>query len=266
MSRCKAKITTGDQCRNNAIPGTNYCYIASHGNVRKTFWQRSLNLLHNNWQPALAVISLVLAALGAYWYLQDRGRNATSGVISSSIQATTTSISVGSAEFRMLSKDGVVFEEDKDPLLSIHLRYGKLFVSTRVRAPNGDIIAEMNDNEWQHQRQPAIFDRNYTRDALEIRDSSGKVVIQVADLGSTIAVAAIFHCRNGWTYMVGPLGGGSGVELRQPGQDLTYQIPAICDYPSDLHPGSCPGIQHLREITSAPRTTYTLSFPIHLCL
>jgi hypothetical protein len=268
MPRCKAKTTTGDQCRNNAIPGTSFCYISSHGKIRKTRWQRSWNLLRNKWQAAVALISLPLTlfgALGVYWYLRDSKRNATSGVVSSSTQAAALSISVGSAEFRMLSKDGVVFDEAGVPLLSIRLLNGKLLVTTRVRDANGSLIAEMSDNEWTHQSKPAIFDRNYTENALEIRDSAGRVVLQVADLGNTINVAAVFHCKNGWTYLVGPLAGGSGVELRPPGEPLTSQIPTICDYPSELHFGSCPGIERLRNMTAGHHPTVSLYFPIHFC-
>jgi hypothetical protein len=267
MHQCEATTKNGDRCRNNAIPGTYFCYISSHGQIQKTFGQRARNFLRNKLLPLITVISLALAAISAYWYLHDKKLNATSGVISSPIQSAAMSISVGSAEFHMLSKDGVVFDEGGAPLLSIRLLNGKLLVTTRVRDASGGVIAEMNDNEWKHQPQPAIFDRNYTQDALEIRDNTGKVVLQVVNLGNTIDVAAIFHCKSGWTYMVGPVAGeGSAIELRPPGQSLRFEIPPICNYPSDLHFGSCPGIEHLKQVVSGPHTTYTLYFPVHLCL
>jgi hypothetical protein len=266
MSRCKATTKNGDQCRNNAIPGTRFCYISSHGQIQKTSGQRARNFLRNKWQAAVAVISLALAVSGVYWHFRNEKMAATSEVISSSTQSAPMSISVGSAEFRMLSKDGVVFDDGRDPLLSIRLLNGKLLVTVRVRDESGGVIAEMKDNEWKHQQQPAIFDRNYTRDALEIRDKTGKVALQVANLGNTVDVAAIFHCKNDWTYMVGPIAGeGSAIELRRPGEPLTYEIPPICDYPSDLHFGSCPGIERLRQMASGPHTTYQLRFPVHLC-
>lgn len=117
---------------------------------------------------------------------------------------------------------------------SVKLVNEHLLVTTRIRDASGTLLAEMNDNEWKHLPQPAIFDRNYTADALEIRDGSGRVALQVANLGSTVDVSAIFHCADGWTYMAGPIGGaGSAIELRPPGQGLQWEIPAICDYPSD---------------------------------
>jgi len=266
MPRCKALTKNGDQCRNNAIPGTSFCYISAHGTIHKTRWQKLLNFLRNQWQPIVAVASLAVAALTVYWYFQDKKLNATSGLISSPTQSAPMSISVGSMEFHMLSKDGVVFSEGEDPLLAIRSANGKLLVTARIRDANGALIAEMNDNEWKHQQRPAIFDRNYTQDVLEIRDSTGQVVLQVANVGNTIDVSAIFHCRSGWTYKVGRLPGGSGVELRPPGERLRTDIAPICSYPSESHLGSCPGVERLRQMISGPHTTYTLYFPVHLCL
>ena len=77
-------------------------------------------------------------------------------------------VSIGSAQFVMFSKDGVVFDDGKVPLLAIHLIYGRLLVSTQIRDETGSLIAETKDNEWK--QGPAIFDRNYTHDVLEIRD------------------------------------------------------------------------------------------------
>jgi len=269
--RCKASTRSGDQCRNSAIPGTSFCYISTHGGISKTWGQRVSNFIQNKWVAlalgVVSIVALVLTAVGLYWAYGARKSTVTSGVLSSPPQESAMSISVGSAEFVMLSTDGVVFDDGKNPLLSIRHADGRLLVTVEIRDEHGDLIAEMKDNEWRHQQAPAIFDRNYTQDALEIRDKSGRVALQVADLGSTISVAAVFHCPNGWTYMAGPIGGGgSGIELRPPGQSLTLSIPAICDYPSDLHLGSCPGIERLRQMTSKVHAVYPLHFPIHFCL
>jgi hypothetical protein len=266
--RCKATTRSGDQCRNNAISGTSFCYISTHGGIQKTFGQRVYNFVQNKWVAlALSAVSLALAVVGVYWQSRARRLAASAGVLSSPIQESTMSISVGSAEFVMLSKDGVVFDDGKSPLLSIRQVDGRLLVTAEIRDDNGSVIAEMRDNEWKHQQVPAILDRNYTGDVLEIRDKSGRVALQIANLGKTIAVAAIFHCQNGWTYMAGPIGGeASAIELRAPGKPLSSDIPAICDYPSDLHLGSCPGIERLRQMTSRGHAVYPLHFPVHLCL
>src|ERR1700730_12678125 len=245
MARCKAMTRSGDQCGNKAIRGTRFCYISSHGNVQKSLGQRSGNFVQNKWLTlALTLVSIALSAIAVFWYLRDKKMNATSGVISASAEQSPMAVSVGSAEFVMLSKSGVVFADGAIPLLSIRLVEGRLLVTTQISDERGELIAEMKHNEWKHQPQPAIFDRNYTRDALEIRDKTGRIALQVANLGSTVAVAAVFHCKNGWTYMAGPIGGEvSAIELRRPAQPLQFEIPAICEYPSDLHFGSGPGVK-----------------------
>jgi hypothetical protein len=264
MTRCKAITKAGDQCRNNAIPGTGFCYMSSHGKLQKTLGQRFRNFVANNW------LALVLASLPflltAYWEFHHERLNATSGVVTAPHEESPMAVSIGSAQFVMLSKDGVVFSDGKAPLLTIHLIDGRLLVSTQIRDETGSLIAEMKDNEWK--QGPAIFDRNYTRDVLEIRDRTGKVALQVANLGRTVEVSAIFHCPNGWTYLAGSIAGeGSGIELRRQGQPLTSEIPPICDYPSDLHLGSCPGVDLLsQELTSRLHTIYALYAPVRLCL
>jgi hypothetical protein len=265
MPQCKAITISGERCRNNAIHGTSYCYISSHGSISKTFRQRFWNFLLN--ERRLAVAALLLTIIGMYSQRRVTELSATSGILSSPARSTSLSVSVGSAEFQMLSKDGVVFDEGGDPLLSIRLQDGRLLATTRVRDGSGNLIGEMVDNEWKHQNQPAIFDRNYTQDVLEIRDKTGRVALQVANTGNTIDVAAIFHCKNGWTYMAGPTRDeGSVIELRPPGESLHSEIPEICDYPSELHFGSCPGIQRLKEMTRRPHAIYPLHFPPHLCI
>jgi len=269
MARCKASTTTGDQCQNIAIPGTRFCYISSHGHIRKTFAERAGNFVQNKWLAfALSAVSVAIAILGTWWYLRDKKMNATSGVISAPTEQSPMAVSIGSAEFVMLSKSGVVFAEGAVPLLSIRLVGGRLLVTAQISDERGGLIAEMKDNEWKHQPQPAIFDRNCTRDVLEIKDKAGKVALQVANLGSTVAVAAVFHCKNGWTYMAGPIGGeGSAIELRHPGEPLQSEIPPICDYPSDLHFGSCPGLERLKQqMTSTIPAIYHLYAPVNLCL
>lgn len=249
------------------MPGTRFCYLWSHGGSQRPLAQRAANFVGNKWLGlVLAVLSVALTGLGLRWYLRDKQVNTTSGAISAATQETPMSISVGSAEFVVLSHDGVLFRDAEGPLLSVKLLDGRLLVTTRIRDASGALLAEMKDNEWKHLPQPSIFDRNYTADALEIRDRSGKVALQVANLGSTVEVAAVFHCASGWTASVGPIGGsGSAIELSPPGRELQSEIPAICDYPSDLHFGSCPGIGRLRHLTSGARAILPIHAPVTVC-
>ena len=45
MARCKARNRTGDQCRNNAIPGTSCCYLSAHGGSKASFLLRAKNVI-----------------------------------------------------------------------------------------------------------------------------------------------------------------------------------------------------------------------------
>jgi hypothetical protein len=102
MARCKAFTNAGDQCRNNAIPGTRFCYISSHGNTAKTRGQRARNFVRNNW--VAFVLAAIPLAFAVYWDIHHQRLNATSGVISASREQSPMAVSVGSAEFVMLSK------------------------------------------------------------------------------------------------------------------------------------------------------------------
>ena len=157
---------------------------------------------------------------------------------------------IGGSRLVLESKDGTLFSDGPDSLLSVRLTNGKLLISTRIRNDKGDLLAEMADNEWSHQSRPAIFDRNYTKNALEIRDSKGDVVLQAVDLGPAIYAAAVLRCRNGVSITIGPhpvaARGGAMVDVTTPGAAPNFHVSPICEYPSEQKLGSCPGISAIR--------------------
>jgi hypothetical protein len=141
-----------------------------------------------------------------------------------------------------------------------------MFVTAKMKDERGNLIAEMKDNEWTHQPRPSIFDRNYNDNVLEIKDVDGRIALQVADFGETVEVAGVFHCsKNSWTYVLGPADdGGAEIEVRPPGMKTEYQIPPICDYPSQLHLGSCPGSNRIASMIKN-RTAYPISTTLEVC-
>jgi len=147
----------GDQRRNNAISGAMYCYVSAHGGIQKTFGKRVFNFIQNQWVTLIltVVVPLALASIALKWEFHAQRLSGSAGVISSPSQDATMSISVGSAEFVMLSKDGVVFDDGERALLSIRHIGEKLFVTAEIRDENGNVIAEIKDNEWKHQEAPA---------------------------------------------------------------------------------------------------------------
>jgi len=247
MKQCRAKTTDGNQCRNKAIPGTNFCYVKSHCAIPQSFPKRALNYFRNRLQGIATVVFLFTTAVGFYWHWEDKKSHSISGVLKSfdGRSAQFPILSVGRNHVLLASPNGVFLSDGKEPLLSLKIEDTRLIVSTVIRNEKGDLIAELKDNEWALQQQPAIFDRNYTDNLLEVRDNAGNIALQVVDLGNTIHVAGIFHCRNGWTTVMGPFGRGAAFDIRPPGVQAEYKITPICEYPSATHLRSCPGLKSL---------------------
>ena len=192
MARCQAKTRDGDQCRNKAMRGTKYCYIASHGANAKPFYRRCLNFLANH--VFLTVIGLILAVVPFLWRYRDLRLAATSGVIAHSQPALEQTISIGAARLLIDASNGDFYRDENTPILSVALSGKKLFVSAEIRNENVDLVAELKDNnEWALNKNED-YDRNYNDQSLEVRDNPGDVVLQVVDFGDTINLAGVFRC------------------------------------------------------------------------
>jgi hypothetical protein len=104
------------------------------------------------------------------------------------------------------------------PLLSESQLYieridGKLKLSTKITDENGNLMAEIQKNEWKLSPPPNTWDRNYRDDALEVIDSKGLVVLQVRMLPSKIQLQ-------------GALGGRTLVTWEESGY-LLWKIPSL---------------------------------------
>jgi hypothetical protein len=217
----------------------------------------------------VTIVSLAAAIIGiiAYMdYLKDKRENAQAGVITSTASAEVRYLSVGSTRFKIDSPDGVFLKDGDLPILTLNLKHGKLLVTTTIRDNHGQIVAELTNNEWRTNKN-SIFDRNYTDNALEVRDQNGKVALQVVHFGDTIHLAGIFRCRSGWTNVFCPVPeGGAIIDIRPPGQEPQHSITPIFEYPSDLHFGSCPGLSSLEKtITHGPGNAYRLTGALDIC-
>jgi hypothetical protein len=272
VAQCKAKTQSGERCRNNAIPGMKYCYIRSHGDIRKPLIARMVNLVQNHWLTAIAAagVAVVGLALGVWTLVRDvqkERREAISGVLTPmQLNTLPDFVAVGGVLFRVNTPDGVLLRDGGSPLISMRISENKMLVSAIVTDDNGDVVAEIHDNEWSHQKAPLVYDRNYTDSVLEVRDGKGKVALQVVDFGDVVHVAGIFHCsKDKWTFVLGPAkDGGAIIEARPPGTTITYSIPPICDYPSGLHFGSCPGSATLRRSMQG-KLAYDVQTRLEVC-
>lgn len=131
-----------------------------------------------------------------------------------------------------------IFENNS---LTILIEDGQVKVSTLVRDRNGRLVAELLKNEWKINSNNT-FDRNYSKDALEVKDESGDIVLQVRLVEDRVQLQGIFYDPTGRGValgkVVGPKGIGGGIERTEPNHPyITMRIQPIFKYPSDLHLG-----------------------------
>ncbi len=150
--------------------------------------------------------------------------------------------------------------------LTIWVEDGKLKVSTKIINSKGELIAEISGNEWKV-KQSNAWDRNFNKNALEVKDEMGNVVLQVVLQKDYIQFSAKMHDRTGQGFAIGSskftqedilkheqgelkivaasdgpqeveVGDITGVfEIRPPGKPLELVIEPIFEYPSELHLG-----------------------------
>jgi hypothetical protein len=130
----------------------------------------------------------------------------------------------------------------EDCALTIELEDGEVKLSTVIRNPRGEIIAELIRNEWRVNPDKS-FDRNYARGALEVRDETGDVVLQARRLKDRVQFAGKFHGADGRAVAIGKTIGpdgkvGGAIEITGPAHPrITMKIAPLFRYPSDLHFG-----------------------------
>ena len=121
---------------------------------------------------------------------------------------------------------------------------GKLKVSTKIRNRKGNLIAELERNEWKVAPPPQTWDRNYNGDTLEVKDETGRIVLQIRLLPDRVQLqgewwkdetdgVAILKKKNVW-------GENGGSIIFFGGENKRENSPAIAPlflYPSDMHLG-----------------------------
>lgn len=74
-----------------------------------------------------------------------------------------------------------------------------VMLCAKFRDSTGNIVAEIIDNEWMHKPLDSdlIWDRNYSRNAIEVKDGKGRVMLQVCVLDDRIQLQGIFYGEDG---------------------------------------------------------------------
>jgi hypothetical protein len=131
----------------------------------------------------------------------------------------------------------------QDNSLTIAVKDGQVVVSCLIRSEDGSAVAELIENEWKVNPHNS-FDRNYSKDALEVRDKSGDIVLQVNVLSDRVQFQGKFFDGKGNGFGIGkgvdPDTGQVGgifeiTGWRRP--RLTMSIQPMFRYPSERHLG-----------------------------
>lgn len=255
--QCKAKVSNGVRCKNNAIPGKKYCYVKAHGADNETLYRRFWNWIDNHplvkrffW--GISLVSISIAVFNLYNYFQDKHKRATVGIINAPDKVTLPIISLGGARFLISSLDGAVLKDGNETLLTVKITDKKMLVTTVIKNKDNEIVAELKNNEWEVNKEK-YYQRNYTDEALEVIDHSGKVVLQVVRFDDTMYISGVFRCMDGGTRTFTPGQGGGYIDVRPKGVEPKLSIQKIFNYPSDLHFGECPGLETLRKMVNESR-------------
>jgi hypothetical protein len=283
MAQCEGFNRNDQRCGNEALPGSRYCHITAHAQRRITPWYRLAELFRSH--PAvviLSVIGLIGALVGATSFMIQLATNhesATSGTISPSGLAPAKYLLLAGVELEEKNREGIVLKDGDEPILTVNIRpfrsvrclwmwrcQNQMLVSWKLRNTKGELVAEINNNEWSHQPRPAIFDRNYTNHILEIRDgTTGKVSLQLVDLGEMVYVAGTFLCsHSGWTFTVGPGNGVARIQPRPPCVESSIVIAPLCEYPSSQHLGQCSS-KSVESLIKPEYRAYPIWNPIPVC-
>jgi hypothetical protein len=134
-----------------------------------------------------------------------------------------------------------LFKIADDNDITIEIEDGELKVSTKIRDPEGHIVAEIVKSEWKVNPDKS-WDRNYAKNALEVKDPSGDVVLQVRLVEDRVQFQAKLYDatgrRIGFGKILGPEGWGGAIEFTGPNKpELDLKISPLFKYPSALHLG-----------------------------
>src|SRR5947209_6207129 len=83
-----------------------------------------------------------------------------------------------------------------DVALTVEVEDGQVKLSTSVRDRYGRAVAEITQNDWKSNPHNS-FDRNYSKNAVEVKDSSGDIVLQVRLLRDRVQLQAKFYDATG---------------------------------------------------------------------
>src|SRR5205807_9331910 len=85
----------------------------------------------------------------------------------------------------------------RDSELVVETEDGQVAVLSRLFNRNGNTVVELSRNEWKVAPPPQAWDRNYSRDALEVKDDTGDIVLQVRVLSDRVRIQGKWYAPGG---------------------------------------------------------------------
>jgi hypothetical protein len=122
----------------------------------------------------------------------------------------------------------------------VEMHNGDVLVSTKIRDDHGNVVGELNKNEWKVAPFPGTWDRNYTNDRLEIIDQRGNVVLQVRVLPGTVQIQGVWQVTISGVlthFVLAEIPGGATVATCPVIEQCRAKIQPIFRYPSERHLG-----------------------------
>ncbi len=151
-------------------------------------------------------------------------------------------VQIGNGTIFVMTPDGVsdIFPFFQDS--GVRIEWGKRapLLTTVVRDRNGNLVSEIKKNHW---RVYPLFcaDKNYTKDALEVQDSAGHVVLQVRILPGKIQIQGEWWDTQGsgvrMMQLPDPKAGSQVVRMNRQNQHNEALVQPMFEYPSKDHWG-----------------------------
>jgi hypothetical protein len=160
-------------------------------------------------QPLPLMIGFGAVAAGAlvllgYWFSPDPVPGYV-GVLYPKVQSVlkdgrvaTRILEIGNsgANFVLGGQNNDVFDFFGDSQLTLEAIGGRLYVSTKIRDENGNLIAELYRNEWKAALPPNAWDRNYDHNTLEVKNAAGRIALQVRLLPDRVQLQGEWFAPN----------------------------------------------------------------------
>jgi hypothetical protein len=151
-------------------------------------------------------------------------------------------VQIGRGTIFVMTPDGVsdIFPFFKDSGVKMEWGQKGPLLTTVVRDRNGNLVVEIKKNHWKVYPQ-FCADKNYTKDALEVQDNAGHVILQVKIISGTIQIQGEWWNTEGtgvrMMQLPDPKAGSLVVPMNRQNQHNESLIEPMFEYPSKDHWG-----------------------------